>query len=432
MKVVRPPLASATSSSDVLAPVIPLDASRRNPPTPDVAPAAPPGPAPAGVDAEALAGALSVLCRRAGDRGLELPDDIGRFLARLETLLAEGPSAVDTERVVPALAAEVTALATSAGVITLDLLPEEAEVLGEALGVELSGLRLDALHEVAEAVLAVSRAPRAAERWGQPRAAEAAEAVITAVAGDLQEAARTHEWLYEHFTDRVWDIPAHLLKHGRRSWRFVARARLSQRLREASRTGRLGGRLNTMAAGIAEARLVRERVAAVAPLLSQHLGALHRGPLSNADDTLRAVGAVRRLQVALGDRLAADRLSRLILADAFRSEDVWGPAVNLRRALAAWEHDIAAFGGDGAWTMTLLELADWVEECLALLPELRAGAAAAEEIGVTVTSLRALVDLHLLREHVADLTIAQEVAVHRAALEVVAFAASRYEERVGS
>ena len=65
--------------------------------------------------------------------------------------------------------------------------------------------------------------------------------------------------------------------------------------------------------------------------------------------------------------------------------------------------------------MTLLELADWVEECLALLPDLRTGAAAAEEIGAAVASLRALVDLHLLREHIADLTAAQEAARQAAA-----------------
>jgi hypothetical protein len=432
MNEVRPSRAPATPSRDVLASVIPLDASRRNQPTPEVVVAALPGPAPAGADPAAQACALSILGRRAGERGLELPDDAGRLLARLETLLADGPSAVDTERVLPALAAEITGLAISAGTITLDLVPEEAEVLGAALGVDLSGLRLDVLHEVAGAVIAVSQAPRAVERWGQRRAADAAEAVITAVAGDLREAARTHEWLYEHFTDRVWDIPAPLLERGRRSWRVIARARLSQRLREASRTGRLGGRLTTMVAGIAEARRARERVAAVAPLLSQHLGALHQGPLSNADAALRAVGAVRRLQAALGDLLAADRLSRLILADAFRSEDVWGSAVNLRRALDAWDHDVASFGGQGAWAMTVGELADWVEECRALLPELRAAAAAAEGVGATVGSLRVLVDLHLLREHVAELTAAQGVVAQHAALEAVAFSASQDEAGVGT
>jgi hypothetical protein len=373
-----------------------------------------------------------VLARRAGDHSLELPADLGRLLARLEKLLAQGPSAVDTEHVVPALAAEITSLATSAGMITLDLVPTETEVLGEALGVELSGLRLDTLHEVADAVLAVSRAPRAEARWGQPRAAEAAEAVITAVAGDLREATRTHEWLYDHFTDRVWDIPAPLLERGQRFWRFASRARLSRLLREASRNGRLGGRLNRMVTGVAEARLARERVAAVAPLLEQHLGVLHQGPLSDADAALRSVGAVRRLQTVLGDELPADRLSRLLLADAFRSEDVWGPAVNLRTALGAWQHDVDSFGGDGAWALTLGELADWVDEGVVLLPELRAGAAAAEEIGAVATSLRALVDLHLLREHVADLTAAQEAALHHAALEAVAFTASRHDEGLGS
>ncbi|HEX4869094.1 MAG TPA: hypothetical protein VFV32_15885, partial [Acidimicrobiales bacterium] len=361
-----------------------------------------------------------------------LPADLGRLLARLEADLVDGPTAVDPTRVVPALAAEVAAMATSAGMVTLDLVPEEAEVLGEALGADLIDLRLDALHEVADAVLAVSRAPRASERWSEPRAAAAAEAVVTAAAGDLREAARTHEWLYEHFTDRVWDVPAHLLERGQRFWRVAARARLKRLLRTASRSGRVPGSLATAAAGIAEARAARQRVAAVGPLLAQHLGLLNRGPLSNADDALRAVRAVRRLQHALGERLAPERLGRLLLADAFRSEDVFGPAVNLRMALGAWQRDVEGFGGRDAWMMTLLELAEWVEECLELLPELRTGTAAAQAIGADVRTLRDLVDIHLVRQHVAELSAAQDAALRVAALEAVAFTADQRTREVGS
>ena len=390
----RPPLALPGRPDPPLAPVIPLAAGRRAHPSLDgqVDP-----------DPTELDRAGRALHRRAGERGMELPPDLGRRLAALEARLAEVPTALDTERVLPALAVEVAGLTAAAGALTLELVPEETEVLAAALGAPLDGLRLDALHRVADAVLAVSRAPRAAERWGDPRAAEAAEAVVTAAADDLREAARTHEWLYAHFTDRVWDIPGPVLERGRRRWRLVARTRLRHELRLASRTGHRPGSVAAAASGITAARTARARVAAVGPLLIQHLGALHRGPLSNADDALHAVRAIRQLQAALGDRLDADRLGQLIRSDAFRTEDVFGPAVNLRMALGAWQRDVDSSGGTGAWSLTIEDLASWVRACTELLPDLRAAHAAATEIGAPAPNVRALVDLHLLREHVAEL-----------------------------
>jgi hypothetical protein len=377
-----------------------------------------------------VARALGVLRRRAGDRGLELPPDLGRALADLEMLLTEGPTGVDPVRALPGLAAELATMVAHAARTTLELVPAEAKVLGEALAVDLLDLQLDRLHRIADAVLAVSRAPRAAEQWGEPRAAEAAEAVITAAANDLREAAITHEWLYEHFTDRVWTIPTPLLERGQRRWRVAARARLSAQLRRASRRGRIPGHLGDAAAGVLLARRARARVDAVGPMLSQHLGVqhtevLHRGPLSDADAALRAVKAVRRLHDALGELVDGQRLRRLILADAFRSEDVFGPAVNLRMALGAWQRDVESAGGRDAWSYTLLELADWSEWVLELLPSLRTASDAADEIGASVTGLRDLAHLHLLRQHVAELTEAQ--AAERAAQMAAAEAAAAAE-----
>jgi len=437
---VRPPLAPPDPSSDALAEVIPLDVARRQHPSAADADghAGPPttasqSSAGAGdgrnVDPVEVARALGVLRRRAGDRGLELPTDLGRALADLEHLLVEGPTQVDAGRVLPALAAEVAALARAAAAVTLEMLPEEIDVLGQALAADLAGLRLDALHEVADAVLAVSRAPRAAAHWGEPRAAEAAEAVITAAASDLREAASTHEWLYEHFTDRVWTIPTPLLERGQRRWRVAARARLTSELRRASRTGRVPSRLHDTAAGVLLARRARARVDGVAPLLAQHLGGLNRGPLSDADDALRAVRAVRRLQAALGDLADGERLRRLLLADAFRSEDVFGPAVNVRMALGAWQRDLDGVGGRDAWAFTLDELVDWTEGVTELLPALRQATDAAAEVGARVSGLRDLVHLLLLRQHVAELTDAQ--AAERAA-ELAAAEAAEAAERHGA
>jgi len=177
------------------------------------------------------------------------------------------------------------------------------------------------------------------------------------------------------------------------------------------------------------ARRARARVDGVAPLLAQHLGGLNRGPLSDADDALRAVRAVRRLQAALGDLADGERLRRLLLADAFRSEDVFGPAVNVRMALGAWQRDLDGVGGRDAWAFTLDELVDWTEGVTELLPALRQATDAAAEVGARVSGLRDLVHLLLLRQHVAELTDAQ--AAERAA-ELAAAEAAEAAERHGA
>ena len=51
------------------------------------------------------------------------------------------------------------------------------------------------------------------------------------------------------------------------------------------------------------------------------------------------------------------------------------------------ERDVDAASGRDAWSYTLLELADWSEWVLELLPSLRAASETAAEIGASVTGL---------------------------------------------
>ncbi|MFP5256259.1 MAG: hypothetical protein ACLGI8_10475, partial [Acidimicrobiia bacterium] len=97
----------------------------------------------------------------------------------------------------------------------------------------------------------------------------------------------------------------------------------------------------------------------------------------------------------------------------------------------AWQRDVEAAGGRDAWSYTLLELADWSEWVLELLPSLRTASDAADEIGASVTGLRDLAHLHLLRQHVAELTEAQaaERAAQMAAAEAAAAAERAEAER---
>src|SRR3546814_8212041 len=60
----------------------------------------------------------------------------------------------------------------------LDLLVEEGAIRSGALGVEVSDLPFERLHELADAVVGLAAAPKAQARWAAPAAAAAAEVVL--------------------------------------------------------------------------------------------------------------------------------------------------------------------------------------------------------------------------------------------------------------
>lgn len=357
---------------------------------------------PSAVDRVSTDRALAVLQRRAGDRAAELPPALGRAAMRLEALLAQGPTSVDPSSVDPTRAVASAERILKVTATLFDLIGEEEEVLSEALASDLGSLGLNALSEAVEAVLGLSEAPRAVASWGRAAAAEAAEMVLQVAAEDLRAAAGAHERLYQHFTEAIWHVPGTVLHAGLRPWHPISRARLRRELRAVSRTGRVRG-LTATTKEVLEVEAARGRLASMAPLLSHHLAELDRGPLSDADGALAAISAVRRLQAALGDLLDEDRLERLLLADAFRSLDVVGPAVRLRNALRAWGADVKSVEGAEACGLSQAELAQWAAEVSHLLPALIEGHNATERLGISAPTLRAIVDILLVREHVQDL-----------------------------
>lgn len=406
---VTTPLASVPAGKETLATVIPLlavDRDRATWPAIEVADADARAPLPD--EEDRLPRARSVLQRLAGDRAVELPVALGRATLRVERLLTEGPAAVDPSNVDPAGAIATTEWILQATAALFELIEEEGLVLGEVLTIDLSALRLETLVEVAEAVLALSQAPRAVSSWGSAVVAEAAEVVLQVIAEDLRVAARSHAQLSQRFTEGIWYVPGTALEAGRRRWRLISRVRLRRELRAVSRTGHVRG-FSAAVQQVLEARTARDRIASMAPLLSHHLAELDRGPLSDADAALTAVGAVRRLQAILGDLLDEDRLAQLLLADAFRSPIVVSPAVRLRNALRAWDADVKSVSGAEAYALTQSELARWAAEVSDLLPALAEGQEAAGLLGAPATTLRALVDMLLVREHVEDLQDADQL-----------------------
>lgn len=351
--------------------------------------------------------AEEVLSRRVGPRWSELPTGVARDAIRAEALLELGPTDVDPAVTGAEEALERAGSLRNAATALVEVISEEAEVLSEALGADVTCLPLEQMHEVAQAVVALSAAPRGVGAWGAPAEAEAAEVVLRVSEPHLREAARSYEVLYAHFTDGIWDISPQLLASAGDRWRLISRARLRTKLRAVSRNRRIPGRLSRIVAEVTEAQASRSQLAVLGPLLSHHLAELDRGPLSDIGAALSSLDAVRRLQRSLGDRLDADRLVRLLQADAFRSHDVVGPATTVRSALHAWASDVPAASGDRAWATDLAQLQRWSDDLAQLLPALHQGVDAAQRSELTTPTLRSLVDALVLRDHVAQLRAGQ-------------------------
>ena len=400
---VNHPLDPDTAGALALATVIPLTAAHRERlgrSTCSIPAGVAPDPVPEVADDVR---AEELLARRVGARWSELPIGAARAAMRAEELLVSGPTAVDPTATGAREALERADRLRTAAVALVEVVSEEADVLSEALGADLSDLPLERMHDVAQAVVTLSTARRGVAAWGDPAEAEAAEVVLQVSEPHLREAARSHEALYAHFTDGIWDVSPELLASAAGRWRLISRARLRTRLRAVSRNRRIPGRLSRVVAEVTAAHESRSQLAVLGPLLSHHLAELDRGPLSDVGTARTTLLAVRGLQRSLGDRLDADRLVRLLDADAFRSHDVVGPARTVRSALHAWAGDVAAAGGDRAWATDLIGLRRWSDEAGHVLPVLRGAADAAARSDLTTPTLRTLVDALVLRDHVADL-----------------------------
>jgi hypothetical protein len=347
---------------------------------------------------------------RYGDRWRDLPTALGQPLVHAEALLSSGP--VTIPPTMPAMKAIVRARrAARAAAAMGKIARNEAEVLEHALGARLVDLPLPRLSAVAEAVLGLQNAPPAEPSWASPQAAHAADALLDACNEDLREASRTHAAVYTQFTDRIWDIPLRRLQKGRRPWRLIARARLRHALAASSRTEKAPKPMSVAVDLVLEALAVRDRLAAAAPLLANHLGDHDRGPHTEVDSARESLNAVRNLQRALGDRLNVERLARLLAAGAFTSDAVLAPAARLVVELQGWSTKVSRLGGSGAVAMDLSELVRWSSLVDEALPAVEAAVTAVDRPGHTAT-LRDLVYDLLVRERYERLITAPLPAPH--------------------
>ncbi len=369
----------AHATSEPLATIIPLPTSRSS---------------------EGPARAIGILERQVGPGWRRFPRDAGRAGLRVEQLLSQAPARIDPETPLPLGIARALQLLGSARSV-LELLDEEVAVLSEALGADLGCLAFGDLDAVASAVLNLGAAPAADPAWGRRAAAGGAAAVLELVGPALRDARTANGRVYERFTDQVWDVPAHLLAAGSRRWRILSRRRLRRQLRAASRTGR-SGTLNDLAQEVIDARVARARLLPMRTLIAHHLGRVDRGVLTDVDSAETALDAVRRLQRALGNLHDDARVEHLILADAFRSQEVLMPAWSIRTTLESWVSDVVVAGGRDALSLDGDALARWADQVARDLPAITAvlyGPAGADAANLT---LRKVFDALVLCEHVAS------------------------------
>jgi hypothetical protein len=212
--------------------------------------------------------------------------------------------------------------------------------------------------------------------------------------------------VYAQFTDRVWDIPERRLQRGRQWSHPIARLLLRRGLTAASRTSHAPSSLAEAVDLILEARAARTGVLAMAQVLERHLGDNDRGLHTDVEAARAALAAVRLLHEALGDRLDAARLERLLAADAFHNDAVLEPARNLRSALRAWTADVARLSGGNALASRGTDLSRWAALADAVLPEVEEAIAATERLaapaGDPPATLGELVNHLLARERLDE------------------------------
>lgn len=344
---------------------------------------------------------VRLLRGRYGDRWSSLPPGEGRALLALERLLGEGPTATESSRPPAEVAAEAQAVAAAA-LTHGPVLADEVELLSEALGTDLAGVDLRHLDQVVGAVLDLGLVREGDPSWADPAAARAARLVLDAHGAAIREAALRHAELYEHFTERVWDLQEARLRLAQRPTRLVARLRVRSELTRVSRTAKLPGTTRALSTLVLEARAARARLADLAPLLASHLGSHARGPLTDVDATVTSVGAVLRLQAVLGERLDIARLHDLLLAEAFTSAELTTPALSLRSALRAWQGEVVRSCGGDPWALPAARLVPWAARVASLLPRLTGAITATAAAGRPATTMKDLVDDLLLRQRIDE------------------------------
>ncbi|MEX2293936.1 MAG: hypothetical protein WD691_09135 [Acidimicrobiales bacterium] len=344
----------------------------------------------------------ALLGRLYGDRWHELPPDLGRVAAGLERLLEQGPMAIDPTQAQPGEVLSKAWVAVRAASVHAAVVEEEAEVLGEALGVALARLPLDQLGRAAGAVLALGAASGTEPGWADPAHLDAARLVLDAHGADLRDAAALHLQIYERFTERVWEIRESRLRAGARRRGVLSRRMLRSDFAAASRTDVKKGSVRSVADLILQARAARQRLADLTPMLERHLGRQWRGPLTDIVPIVRSQDGVRQMHRALGEQVDVERLAGLLVADAFATDELTHAATLIAQSLQTWEEELAALCTGDPWALPAGQLASWAADTGTALAQMATVLVAMSDHRGDPVPLRDVVDVLLLREHAEE------------------------------
>ena len=339
-----------------------------------------------------------------GTRWAQVPRHHGALAAQAKEILGSGIvpvrlAAADPINVLDELGPFVQFTAD-----TSKYLLEQASLLSEGLGSDLSGLTLGNLRRVSRAMLRLAVAPPPNPAWCRPAVANAASIASSALGDDMRSASLAYQHLYEEFTEDVWELPA-VRRHAAidRWWQVGARRSLRHALASVSRTGRPPSNLKATMATLRRAAALRDGVDLSWTSLRGHLGWFADTPIPDAEGAALSLAALQDLQAALGDRINEARLADLARADAFVCEELTSPADDIGDAVSAWSGLARRFNGPDPLAFTAPELAQWAIVTAQSLEVLRALKETTAALRPRIRSVAELFDDAVARDRIDQL-----------------------------
>ena len=348
-----------------------------------------------------LAEDVAALRSAYGPRWTRVPHGFGDRAQRARKILTTGPLAIKPDAADPVRTVqELGAFAAETAEMTSRLL-DQASLLGEALGADLSGLPLARLRRLSRAVLRLADAPVPEPSWAFPSQAHAASMTLSALGDDLREVGALRRELYEEFSEDVWTLAcAKNPPAVDRWWQCARRSRVRRRLATVTRHGRPAADVKRAIAVLRRTNELESNIEKAWRAASEHLGYFAEAGIPDVDGAAEALAAIHDLQLALGDRLDGNKVRDLAAADAFVCEEIVGPASKVSLIISGWRSRMKRLEVIDAVSYSAPQLQRWasdVAESLELLSTLRDATA---PLRATTRTVAEILDDVIMRDRV--------------------------------